>query len=195
MRRNFILEGDKTTAGGVVIEGLAPSDVIEGRGVSFNGAMISCPACKSTGKISCIGPRWPFTLPNGQQAALENDLCICKCSRPPKLVASQIFSGQEFDSQQLEGMGFGANGKPLPEEAAPAAGTDSQAGTQGLPPHTLEIRIVDADEQSPSAEPLTLFDESGAEHKVTAASGAARVNDFKPGAARFIQPQRTEESA
>lgn len=120
MRRNFIRESDKTTASGVVIEGL-PADVIEGHGVAFEGAQISCPACKAIGRIRCVDPRWPFTLPNGQKPALENDLCICKCKVPPKLVAGQIFSGMDFDAEQLHGLGFGANGKPLAEAVAAQA--------------------------------------------------------------------------
>lgn len=131
MRRNFIREGDKTTAGGVVIEGLL-TDVIEGRGVAFNGALIACPACKSTGKIRNVGPRWPHTLPNGQQSALENDLCICKCKVPPKLVAGQIFSGMEFDSEQLSGMGFGPTGKPMAEAVAAQAAPTSASADSGL---------------------------------------------------------------
>ena len=129
MRQHFIREGDKTTAGGVVLEGLAHHVIYE-RAAAFHGARISCPACKSIGKISCVGPRRPFGLSNGQQIAMENDLCICKCGTPPKLIGSQVFSGMDFDSDELQRMGFSATGKPLAElaveQAAPLfAGADS----------------------------------------------------------------------
>jgi uncharacterized Zn-binding protein involved in type VI secretion len=117
VRRNFIREGDRTTANGIVIEGI-PNNRIEGRPVTFEGAKISCPSCKSIGTIRCVGPRWPYTVENGQQIALEHDLCICGCRTPPKLVAGQILDFMEFDSEQLAGMGFGSNGKPLEVVAA-----------------------------------------------------------------------------
>jgi len=50
---------------------------------------VICPACKSIGKIQCDGPRLPMTGPDGRRVALSDDLCICKCPTPPKLVASQ----------------------------------------------------------------------------------------------------------
>ncbi len=113
MRRNFILQGDLTTAGGVVAEGL-PVVNFDGRGAAFEGAPIDCPACKSRGLLKCVAPRRPYTLPNGRQIALENDLCLCRCHPPPKLKASQNFAGMDFTSDEWAGLSQG-------QAAAPAA--------------------------------------------------------------------------
>jgi uncharacterized Zn-binding protein involved in type VI secretion len=96
LKRHFIRKGDKTTAGGVVTEGLA-SNALFGLGAAFHGAKIACPACRSTGVLSCIGPRRPHTLANGMQIGMDNDLCICKCRIPPRLIASQNSAYMSFD--------------------------------------------------------------------------------------------------
>jgi hypothetical protein len=36
---------------------------------------------------------------NGKQVALSDDLCICKCPAPPRLIASQDFVRQTIDSE------------------------------------------------------------------------------------------------
>ncbi|WP_179401885.1 PAAR domain-containing protein [Burkholderia guangdongensis] len=88
MQRYLILNGDKTTANGTVIA--MPATIqFEGRDVAHEGDEVQCPACNTTGKIQCDGPRQSMTAPDGRQAALSDDLCICKCDPPPKLIASQ----------------------------------------------------------------------------------------------------------
>jgi len=95
MRRYFIIEGDKTTSGGTVLEG-ASCATISGKAQTCHGARVYCPACKSEGRIVGTGPTRPHTL-NGKQAALENDLCICKCEPPPRLISSQRIAWMSFD--------------------------------------------------------------------------------------------------
>ncbi|NLP65455.1 PAAR domain-containing protein [Paraburkholderia sacchari] len=88
MQRYLILNADKTTASGTVVA--APSTIqFFGRVVAHEGGDAQCPACNTTGKIKCDGPRQVMTAPDGRHAALSDDLCICKCNPPPKLVASQ----------------------------------------------------------------------------------------------------------
>lgn len=106
MQRNFILKGDKTTSGGVVLEGVA-ADFNNGIPIAYHGAPVYCPACKSEGHIAGVGPSWPTTF-DGQQVALENDLCICGCNPPPRLIASANDMFMTFESNQLAQMGFGA---------------------------------------------------------------------------------------
>ncbi|MDR7006782.1 PAAR domain-containing protein [Paraburkholderia strydomiana] len=88
MKRFLILNGDKTTSNGTVV---ARSTTLElqGRQIAHEGDDVSCPACHSTGRIQCDGPRLAMTGPDGRRAALNDDLCICHCNPPPKLVASQ----------------------------------------------------------------------------------------------------------
>lgn len=95
MQRHFARKGDKTTADGTVLEG-EDSFIQEGLPVAFHGAQVYCPACNSTGVILAIPPHHLWTV-NGKQLALDGDLCICKCSPPPRLLASQSSARMSFD--------------------------------------------------------------------------------------------------
>jgi uncharacterized Zn-binding protein involved in type VI secretion len=88
MQRYLILGGDKTTTNGTV-QATPTTIQLSGQDVAHEGDSVSCPACNTTGKIQCDGPRQVMTAPDGRHAALSDDLCICKCDPPPKLVASQ----------------------------------------------------------------------------------------------------------
>ncbi|OJA49524.1 PAAR domain-containing protein [Burkholderia ubonensis] len=91
MRRYDIVKGDKTTVGGIVQAGDS-ADQIGGREQAYEHDPVLCPVCKTVGKIACDGPRISTTGPDGRQAALSDDLCICLCSPPPRLIASQTTS-------------------------------------------------------------------------------------------------------
>ena len=88
MKRYLILDGDPTTASGTV-RATPTSVVLNNQHVAHEDDDVECPACNSTGKIKCTGPRHPMTGPDGRPAALNDDLCICQCNPSPKLVASQ----------------------------------------------------------------------------------------------------------
>lgn len=96
MKRHFIVLGDTTTAGGTVKQGEDKSP-LQGKPLSYHGAEVYCSACKSVGHISGVAPFRPMKL-FGKQIALENDLCMCQCNPPPKLVASQQVAYMSFDS-------------------------------------------------------------------------------------------------
>ena len=92
MRRYTITLGSPTSSGGKVIS--ASSDgKIDGVPIALEGDLVACPACKTAGKIMCVGPRIPETW-NGKNVALENDLCICRCASAPKLMPSQTLRSQ-----------------------------------------------------------------------------------------------------
>lgn len=110
MKRHHITLGAKTTAGGTVATATSFC-TIEDAQMALNGDTIACPSCKSTGTIRCIGPRIPETW-NGKDAALENDLCMCKCTPPPRLLAAQSLRYQEIDGVD--------NGWTSPSNLAPA---------------------------------------------------------------------------
>jgi uncharacterized Zn-binding protein involved in type VI secretion len=86
-KRYHIRAGAKTTAGGTV---RAMSDWYKLNGVplALEGDPMDCPACNTQGVIQCVAPRLSERF-NGKQYALHDDLCICKCSPPPKLIAEQ----------------------------------------------------------------------------------------------------------
>src|SRR5690242_17182876 len=90
MTRYVILDGDRTTSNGTVCaRATATPFALNDRQIAHESDEVSCPACGTTGKIQCDGPRIPMEGPDGQRVALSDDLCICQCSPPPKLVASQ----------------------------------------------------------------------------------------------------------
>jgi hypothetical protein len=57
MERSYLKVGDKSSVGGTVIEGV-PFSPHYGIELTFLGAQVICPACKSTGHIVRKGPRW-----------------------------------------------------------------------------------------------------------------------------------------
>ncbi|WP_406869850.1 PAAR domain-containing protein [Paraburkholderia fungorum] len=89
--------GDRSTAGGTIVEGIEGASN-NGRQLSFIGAAVDCPACHSTGRITPSGERWPGLL-MGRQAALDGDLCQCKCEPFPRMIAADVSMAQTFESE------------------------------------------------------------------------------------------------
>jgi len=118
-RRLYIYQNDVTTAGGVVLEGHRDVAFTD-RPLSYEGAQIMCISCKTIGHIRCVAPFRPNKLPNGRQVALEHDLCICKCPKPPKLVASQTSVGMEFEKFEMRALEVGEESSPTPASSTVA---------------------------------------------------------------------------
>ena len=104
MRRYYIKVGDKTTSGATVIEGMSGASH-HGVPLSFIGAKIYCPTCKSDGVIMPQGPRRPDNW-MGKQSALDNDFGMCACQPVPVLIASQNNMSMSFEVHELARMGF-----------------------------------------------------------------------------------------
>lgn len=68
---------------------------IDGKKQSCIGDDVCCPACQSMGQIIPTGPRLSFSL-GGAMPALNDDLCLCKCNPPPKLVHSQTSFKEDY---------------------------------------------------------------------------------------------------
>lgn len=115
LRRSFLREGDHSTTGGTVTEGIAKMSS-DGRLLTYLGAYVTCPACKNGGPIVAFGPRWPGQM-MGKIAALEGDLVDCGCDRRPSMIASQDARYQTFEAHQLAAMGFTDAGRPIDEKA------------------------------------------------------------------------------
>jgi uncharacterized Zn-binding protein involved in type VI secretion len=94
--RYFITLGAPTTAGGKVASG-SRFRTIGGVPVALIGDTCWCPACLSEGVIAPDGPRLDESV-DGRQTALHDDLCLCKCSPPPRLIAAQTSTCQSIDS-------------------------------------------------------------------------------------------------
>ncbi|MFJ4132514.1 S-type pyocin domain-containing protein [Pseudomonas cyclaminis] len=97
MRRYNIMTGAKTTVGGEVISGMERTS-FNGQMIAREGDRVACPACGTEGFIALAGPHLHEEW-GGKQAALEGDLCICKCDPPPELIACQRFKSQVFKTQ------------------------------------------------------------------------------------------------
>lgn len=91
-KRYHIRSGAKTTAGGTV-KASVKWYKLNGVPLACEGDPVDCPACGTEGIIQCVMPRLHDHL-NGKQFALSEDLCICNCSPPPKLIAEQIVKYQ-----------------------------------------------------------------------------------------------------
>lgn len=89
--RYDIRDWDTTTAGGKVIA-LHPGDTLDGRAIAYEGDMVQCFACGTTGYVVCVGERPHETGPSGKRTALSDDVCMCKCKPSPRLIASQYRS-------------------------------------------------------------------------------------------------------
>ena len=91
------MTGAKTSVGGEVISGMERTS-FNGQMIAREGDRVACPACGTEGFIALAGPRLHEEW-GGKQAALEGDLCICKCDPPPELIACQRFKSQVFETQ------------------------------------------------------------------------------------------------
>jgi uncharacterized Zn-binding protein involved in type VI secretion len=99
-RRYHIRLGATTTAGGVVKTASTKFN-LNGAPLAVEGDLVDCPACHSEGVIKVVAPRLPDRY-NGKQFALSDDLCVCKCNPPPKLVADQMFEYQTVRAESDE---------------------------------------------------------------------------------------------
>ncbi|GAB3629361.1 hypothetical protein PTE30175_03756 [Pandoraea terrae] len=109
MRRSYLKVGDKSSCDGTVVEGI-PFMIHHGTPLTFLGAAVNCPSCKSTGRIGGKGPRLQYDF-MGRQPAMEGDICICKCDPPPVMFASQSDMFQIFESNDLAGKGLDSAGE------------------------------------------------------------------------------------
>lgn len=87
LKRYLVTLGAATTNGGEVI---SASDFrrVGGVPVALEDDQVRCPTCHSVGVIKPDGPRVSERV-RGRQVALHDDLCVCHCSPPPRLVATQ----------------------------------------------------------------------------------------------------------
>lgn len=138
LRRYDITLGATTTAGGRVITA-SPDDTILGVPVAVEGDEVECPKCNSVGVIVPDGPRLSDTI-LGRQIALSDDLCLCKCDPPPRMVAIQDFTYQEVDPGYFAAQAAAAVAQsPANAQAGMSdAGPDDEVAIRLLHPETRE---------------------------------------------------------
>jgi uncharacterized Zn-binding protein involved in type VI secretion len=138
IKRYYITLGATTTARGKVITASSFMS-INGVKASLDGDKVWCAQCNSDGYIALDGPRLSSTY-NGKQYALNDDLCICKCSPPPRLVAAQSHSSQTIDAEW-----HAAKAVATAETAGNLNTIQSRAsGADGMP-----LVLLDPDTQAP----------------------------------------------
>jgi uncharacterized Zn-binding protein involved in type VI secretion len=136
--RYFITLGAPTTKGGKVTSGNR-FRTIDAVPVAVVGDTCWCPGCHSEGVIVPDGPRLDETV-DGRLIALHDDLCACKCTPPPRLVAAQTLVCQSVDSDWYAG------------KRAAAAETAARANAAALAAgeaDTLPLVLVDPDTYEP----------------------------------------------
>lgn len=84
MSRPLIVVGDKTSHGGVVLEGSTQSDAA-GRPIARIGDKVSCPR-RGHGKVTVIATGDPTLVVDGQPAARHGDTTACGAT----LISSQV---------------------------------------------------------------------------------------------------------
>lgn len=137
--RYHITVGAGTTAGGQVISASSFRS-IDGAKIAHEGDPVSCPQCNSTGTIQAEGPRINDLL-DGRQVALSDDLCLCKCNPPPRLVANQAVSKQMIDTEWVAASA-GAS-------AAAAAKLNTAGGGAASGAESVPLVLLDPETQEP----------------------------------------------
>jgi uncharacterized Zn-binding protein involved in type VI secretion len=97
-KRYHITLGATSTAGGKVTSASSMMS-IQGTRMALEDDKVFCPACNSEGVIKLDGPRVSESF-NGRQVALADDLCMCKCNPPPRLVANQTVRFQNINAER-----------------------------------------------------------------------------------------------
>ncbi len=85
--RKQIVVGDPPATGGAVLPYNAPSNRLHGHRVALIGGQVKCEACGKVGVIAKAGGPRRCGAGNGNQIALEGDLCVCACHPPPPILS------------------------------------------------------------------------------------------------------------
>lgn len=132
MIRYFIHVGDKTTAGGTVIDGAESTFGFGGQPLSVEGSKIQCPACGSVGVGVPVQPYRKHTI-HGKQALLSDDLCLCTVpvQPSPKLIASRTDMSMSFTG--AEAAALSAAALRGARRAAASASSAASSGSGSTP--------------------------------------------------------------
>lgn len=136
LRRYHITLGATTSTGGKVTTASAQC-WINGEKVALEDDKLWCPQCDSEGIIKLDGPRLTERR-EGRQVALSDDLCICKCDPPPRLVSSQTEKYQAIDTEFYATQALAAARLARRSAAATSAQTADDASIRLLHPITSE---------------------------------------------------------
>ncbi|WP_162845222.1 PAAR domain-containing protein [Hydromonas duriensis] len=103
--RKHIAVGDPPTTGGAVLPYDGASNKMNGNQVALIGGKVKCEACGKIGVIAKAGGPRRCGAGNGNEMALEGDLCICDCHPPPPIM-SVVYHTSSYEDM--------ATGNPAP---------------------------------------------------------------------------------
>lgn len=136
LKRYLITLGARTTADGKVISA-RHFRKINGVPVAVEDDQVQCPRCNSIGVIKPQGPRLNERI-NGKQVSLHDDLCVCKCHPPPRLVANQTVVCQIIDSEHYAAQAAATAAQVLAAPPPPGNKADDLLPVRLLHPGTRE---------------------------------------------------------
>jgi uncharacterized Zn-binding protein involved in type VI secretion len=106
MNRKAVLVGDPPSSGGQVLPGNLTQVTVKGTPFAAIGGQVECATCQTVGLIAKAGgPYRPYM--HGHEMALENDIVLCKCAAPSKLIARAISNNPPdvWVDDRIESMG------------------------------------------------------------------------------------------
>ncbi|CAM2173745.1 PAAR domain-containing protein [Paraburkholderia sacchari] len=98
MLRRLAVVGDQLDTGGQIESYSGPSFFWHGHQVALIGGSAYCTTCKSAGQIAKTGG--PRRIEFMGEAAADGDIVLCKCSRPPRIVAK--LAGESWCDDEAE---------------------------------------------------------------------------------------------
>ncbi|AMH43378.1 PAAR domain-containing protein [Burkholderia sp. PAMC 26561] len=102
MMRLLLCIGDEPETGGFIDPASGGSFSIRGHQVALIGASAYCNACNSTGSIvKAGGPRRPWH--RGVEVAHDGDIVLCKCAKPPRMIATMQSTSTNDDMIESRG--------------------------------------------------------------------------------------------
>lgn len=127
--RKVVVVGDKTTTSGVILPNANSTFSVgdAGHKVALIGGTATCLACKGVGMIAKAGG--PRRMQFMGEVALEDDIVLCKCPVPPRLVANLHHTMTHDDGAASLG----------PQSAKAAASTGLVAGAAGFVSEPVDL--------------------------------------------------------
>ena len=86
MMRKWLLVGDAPAGGGKVLEHSDFAPCVDNRSAALIGGKAYCDKCKSIGTIAKFGGPYRHKT-DKKECALENDILLCNCPAPPKIIS------------------------------------------------------------------------------------------------------------
>lgn len=132
MMRRIAVVGDQLDTGGQIEPYAGPLFMWHGHQVVLIGGSAYCEVCKSIGVVAKSGG--PRRLEFMGETAADGDIVLCKCSRPPRIVAK--LAGESYCDDEAEAYAA---------RAAHSAIANACAGANTTTPYDEQFTLHDAD--------------------------------------------------